>query len=461
MNKRLNDLKSEIGINIPDFKDDTRLIVDKVNGVLNADLQERKIYMRQKFLKTAFIAAMIVILGASAVFASISISSDFLGTFFEGDTSYLDGHVQAPRQNVTDGRYTLTLEQTLVTTQQALVVFSVEALTDETIAALNATDERGFSTFMGMDTISFGPVYGGQHLQFGGWSQSSLAERDTETKRYFAITVSSMMNENEEDFFIRLNKMTDTQKIVIPMATNIETHEFVLACSLGNESVLRFTPLGITLERTVSTEGDIFFNMISGLYFRRNSGEINTFSQLLRKYGVSLVEWPEEEIIYLRYEMSTMFREVMSISEFSGIILNGIEHDINDTSVTTPFTPDQTIRPFEMKPYYRGHLWVPLRELCENIGADIRWDNEINGAIVEYRNSTFVIARDSTIVIRDGEVFDFYNEFDCDATFISEDGRLIVSSRLLDLMRIGAIATNREVNGEFLPVSQWIWTIIP
>jgi len=462
MNKRLNSLKSEIGINIPDFKDDTKLIVGKVNNTLNADPQERTIYMRQKIMRTALAAALVIFLGASTVFASIGISSGFLNTFFEGDTSYLDGFVQTPRQSVTDGRYVLTLEQTLTTTRQALVIFSVEALTSETIAALNSTDDRGVSNFIGMDTIDFGPVYGQSNIQFGGWSQREIAERRTETKRYFAITVASMANEYEADFFIRLNEMTDAEKIVISMTTNIETHEFVLNCSSGYDAVLRFTPLGIMLERTINTNGDIFFNCIDGLFFRRSNGEVNTFSQLTIISGATLVEWIEEESEYLRYELSSMFREVMSISNFAGIILDGVEHDINDTSVTTPFTPDSTIRPFEMRPYYREHLWVPLRELCDRIGAEIRWDNELNAAIVEYRNSTFVIARDSTIIERNGEIIDFYNEHNDDATFISEDGRLVVSSRLLDLMGIGVIAGNQfDENWNMRPLTEWMWTIIP
>ena len=460
MNKRLNSLKSEIGINMPDFENDTKLIMSKVNNALNDDLQERKIYMRQKFLKTAFIAVMVTILATSAVFATIGISNNFLNVFFTGDTSYLDGHVQTPRQSVTDGRYVLTLEQTLVTTRQALIIYSVEALTDDAIAELNAIDERGVYAFISMDTIDFGPV-DWQTVQFGGWSQGEISERRTGTKRYYAITATDIVNENEENFFIRLNKMNDPQKIIIPMTTNIETLEFVLSCSSGEDAVLQMTPLGMTLERTASVNGDMFVNMIDGLFFRMGNGEINTFSQLLIKSGVRSLEWSEEETEYLRYEMSAMFREVMSISELAGTILNGVEYDINDTSVTVPFVPDVTMLPFEMQPYYREHLWVPLRTLTERIGAEISWDSELNAAMVEYRNSTFVIERDSTIIVRDGEIFDFYNDFICEASFISDDGRLIVSSRLLDLMGIGVVSINQDENREFLPVSQWTWIIIP
>ena len=464
MTRRLDSLKSDIGICTSDFMDDTKSIINRVNSALDADPEERKIHMRQRFIKAALIVATIVILGTSTVFAYVNIGSDFLRTFFTGDTSYLDKFVQTPEEYVADEGYVFTLEQTLVTANQALVIFSVEALIDETIAELNATDENGFSTFMGMDTIDFGPVDSQSRIHnddpviISGWIQGELVDRRTETKRYFSITVSDMSNEDAEDFFIRLNKMADPQKIIIPMGTNIETHTFVLACALGEEAILQFTPLGISLERTVSTSGDLGFNIISGLYFRMHDGEISTFSQLLRTQGISPVEFTRDDSEYLRYELSALFREIVSISEFASIILDNVEYNINDTSITTPFTPNSTLLPFELQPYYHGHLWVPLEELCENIGADLQWENESNSAIVKYRNSTFEIAVNSTIIVKNGESTDSYDDY---AAFISEDGRLIVPSRLLDLMGIGVVAMNTCDDGDFLLVRDWVWIIIP
>ena len=416
-----------------------------------------------------FVAAsiMLMLFVAGSVYATAGNNSNFLRTFFRGHTHSFEEFVQAPGTSAADERYVLTVEQTLVTAHQALIIYSVEALTDDAIAELNATDAHGFCTFMGMDTIDFGPVNrqaninNGGRLMFGGWSTMHLDERRTETKRYFAITVTNMLNEDAEDFFIRLNKMADPQKVIISMRANIAAHEFVLACSSGDNAVLRFTPLGINLERTISTSGDLQLNIIDGLFFRKACGEVNSFSQLLIKYGITLVEFPEEPGGYLRYEMSALFREIMSVSEFASIILDGVEYDINDLSVTKPFVIDQTMQPFELQPYYRGHLWVPIEELCQIVGADFYWNREENYAIVEYRNSSFVLRAGSTIILKNGDTIDFFNEFDCDATFVSDDGRLIVSSRLLDLMGIGIVPMNMDANGNILPVRDWVWTIIP
>ena len=462
MNKRLKSLQSEISINAPYFKDDTTAIVNRVNRALCTDPEERTIYMRQKFIKMAFVAAVVMAFGATTVFAAVNINSGFLRVFFSGDTSYLDEFVQTPMQSTTDGRFVLTVEQTLITENQALIVYSVEALTDDALSKLNATNEQGISNFMGIDTISFGPIremHEGGRLHFGGWSVARLEERNTETKHYFAITVTDITNEDGVDFFIRLNKMTDPQNIVISMQTNIAAHEIVLNCASGDDAILRITPVGIILERTIRTDGDILANMKDGLFFRRSNGEINTFSQLLTGHSMSLISETRSDSGWLRYEKSALFREIMSISEFASIILDGLEHDINDTSITQPFVLDQTLQQFELQPYYRGHLWVPLEELLERIGAVLYWDNET--ATVEYRNSTFEVTIGSTVVVRNGEAFDFYDEFVCEAAFISEDGRIIAQSRLLDLMGINIIPIATDDDWNFLPVSEWAWTVIP
>jgi len=434
---------------------------------IKQSMRDNKYAPRRKAGVFAAASIVLMMLVAGSVYAAVGNNSDFLRVFFRGNTNSLEEFVQTPGTSATDERFILTVEQTLVTAHQALIIYSVEALTDDTIAELNATDANGFCAFMGMDTIDFGPanrqshIHNGGRLIFGGWSTMHLEERRTTTKRYFAIIVTDMVNEDAEDFFIRLNKMADSQKVIISMRTNIETHEFVLACSSGDDAVLRFTPLGITFERTINTSGDLQLNIIEGLFFRRTCGEVNSFSQLLIKSGITPVELPREPGEYLRYEMSALFREAMSVSEFTSIMLDGIEYDINDLSVTKPFVLDQTLQPFELQPYYRGHLWVPIEELCKIIGADFYWNREENYAVVEYRNSSIVLRAGSTIILKNGDTIDFFNEFDCDATFVSDDGRLIVSSRILDLMGLGIVTINMDTNGDFLPVRDWVWNIIP
>ncbi|MCL2391906.1 MAG: copper amine oxidase N-terminal domain-containing protein [Oscillospiraceae bacterium] len=455
MNKRLNKLIEELGIdhneayNVPVIR--SQDVKERVNDTLNAIPSERKIYMRHRIKRTVLVAALVAALGASSVFAAVN--SDFLRTFFTGDTSYLDGFVQTPRQSVTDERFTLTLEQVLATTHQAFIIYSVEALTDETRAMLNAEDERGFSTFIGMDTISFG-VVDPESAGISGNSHREIRERRTDNKRYFALS-ADILNEDEADFFIRLNKMTEPQNIVISMTSNVETRGLVL----GDEAVLQITPLGIAIERRNDhAHTDLLLNVIDGLFFRMSNGEIVTYSQLVA-HGFSSIT-PDEENSSLK--LRALFREIVRISDIESVILGDTEFNFHDTSITTAFTPDSAIKPFELVPYFKDHLRMPLRELTANIGATLRWDNEATAAVVEYRNSTFVIAVDSTIIVRDGEAIDFYDAFNDDRSLISSDGRLVVSHRLLDLMGINTVVPNMfNEDFSFNEVENWVWIVIP
>jgi len=418
----------------------------------------------RKGILMGFLAACFMVVTVAAA-TYVNTGSDFLRTFFAGDTAYLEEHVQTSGEYVTDGRYVLTLEQSLATIHQALVIFSVEALTNDAIAELNAQCENGFYTFIGMDTTSFGPVsrlspfHANCTVQFGGWSQREITERRTETKRYFAIAVDSMVNEEGVDFFIRLNKMTNPQEIIIPMSTSIDTHEFTLNCATGEAAILRFTPLGLTLERTVSSEGDLFANIISGLHFRMLNGEVYTFSQLLRINSVGQIDFGSYDREYDRRKLTATFREITSMSEFASIILDNVEHNIH-TGQTSLFARHAAIEQFVMQPYIYGHMWIPLEELSQNIGADFRWDSNINTATIVYRNSTFVLEVNSTIILINGMVYDL--QHDEDMTFMSEDGRVIASSRLFDLMGIGVVAINQfDDNWNVRPVSEWQWIVMP
>ena len=66
-------------------------------------------------IKVIIIAAVIIALGATTVFTAKN--SDWLKEFFEGDTSAVHSNVITPMASISDGRFTLTLEQVLAICQ--------------------------------------------------------------------------------------------------------------------------------------------------------------------------------------------------------------------------------------------------------------------------------------------------------------------------------------------------------
>ena len=449
-----NALKS---VHTPDF-DIVKGVKERMNMKPNKRIARKGIVM-------GFLAACFMVVTVAAAY--VSTGSDLLQTFFAGDTSYLEEHVQTSGEYVTDGRYVLTLEQSLTTVHQALVIFTAEALTNDAIAELNATNAHGAYTFMGMDTFSFGPVswlspddaVDCTVIFSGGWGIHELTDRRTPTSRTFALAVDSMVNEDGADFFLRLNKMTDPEVIIIPMSADIGIHEYILNCATGEDAILRFTPLGLTLERTMSRQSDTLTGIISGLYFRMSSGEVYTFNQLLRFNSVGSVYFTGYQSDYDRNKLVATFREIASVAQFSAIILDNVEHNLL-TGETTPYTPDPALHQFILQPYLYGHLRIPLAEFAGLIGAGFYWDSAANTATIMYRNSTFVLEVGSAVILVNGEAYDMRGEED--ATLMSECGQVIASSRLFDLMGIGVVATNQfDDDWNPLPLYDWQWVVMP
>lgn len=398
MSKRLNKLIEEMNLNLEnaDYKIKAQDIKNRVNDILNTDLQERKNCTRQRFLKTAAIIATIAVLTTTTAFAAINI--DLLKTFFTGDSSSMQGFVKTPKQSVTDGRFILTLEQVLASKYQVLVIYSVEGLTDDAVKELMS------DKFVDMDTISFGSENGNNP---SGFSSRELLDKRTAAKRYWTIESAGILNTDEADFFIRLNKMENAQKIIIPMKFNVETMEFSFAGQPYGDAIIKYSPLGITLEKGIKTNSKHSFTNYTGVFFRMKNGEIKTFNELLDLkdcVNVSLKDGAE----YQRYEYHALFREINKISDFKSIIIDNIEYDIKDTSPKKQAQIDEHLYPFDIKPVYKdlrpvyqGVLWLPVYEFSEKIGADYKWDNKSRTATIEYRGSTYVITEGSGVVLKD------------------------------------------------------------
>lgn len=397
---------------------------------------------------TAAMAVLIALTIMSSVCAAAA-DSNLLTAAFAGDTSSLTDLVQTPKQSVTDGKYTFTLEQYLVSKSQALVLFSIEGLTAETITELNQTDENGYSTFFDLDEISFGPVDSDSVKEFSGygWNTKSL-EFSTKTKKYYLLRCTSMVNEDEGDFYIRFNRMETPQTIIIPMKSNLDEKTLTLG-----KTTIKHTPIGIAIEKNGLTDEE---EGILGLYFRMKNGEISTFNQL---YSMESSKYDEHsKCVRIRALSYT----ILPFSELKSIILNNVEYDIIDPTKTKPFTPDKTMIPFEMKPYYKEQLWLPLKEFCQKAGADLTWDGKTNSAAVTYRGSAYVFTEGSTKIKINGETVDYYESSKDNTIFIDENNRMIVPVRVLEDMRVDVGVANSKVGQVHqVPLEERIWLIIP
>ena len=371
-------------------------------------------------------AAMAVLLALTVAMSLIAAAMDneFLGEVFSGDTAYIADFVKTEKQSVSDENYTLTIEQYLVAKEQAVVIFSIEAHSDAALTELNAVDERGHSTFWDMDTMGFGPT---DYDKAGitSYLTRSLAKKfDSGAKKYFVLMCDSVNNPEDIDFYISIDKIKGKPKITFPMKSNIETK----TVKAGDIEVC-YNPISVTLsyptaEKIVCDWCGVKTNY---LYFRMKNGEIKTFSQL---YSWSGSDSEENETTARAWA-----KRIIKPDEIKSIIVNDTEYPTDGkTPVKTEI--DSKLKPFTVKPYIKGHLWLPLREFCEKLGADIVWNDSDRTATVKYRGSTYVFTPGSSKIIIDGETVEYSDEDNDQTTFIDESGRMIVTPAFTEKMDI-------------------------
>ncbi|MCC8160034.1 MAG: copper amine oxidase N-terminal domain-containing protein [Oscillospiraceae bacterium] len=361
--------------------------------------------------------------------------------------------IQTPKQSVSDENYIFTLEQYLVTDNAALVIYSIEAKTEAAAAELNAVDESGYSTFFDMDTISFVPT-DFEKVRFGGFCDGSLADGkyDTETKKYYMVDCVDFSNPEDIDFTLSLNKINGAPKITVPMAKNIETETAVLG-----DVTIKYSPISLEVIAPYVTSpiiDDFCGTFGYYIYFKMNDGSIKTVSQL---YELSAMGVENDAVGNELPSTIYLSKEVIEPESFKSVIVYNVEYDANDseepfgvsenalscleyqlgdTENPKEFNLPDYLKPFVMKPYIKDFLRIPLRELCEHIGADIKWDNDTQSAIVKYRGSEYIIPNNSCVFTKDGETIDMYNDLTDRATFIDENGRMIINGKITDAMDI-------------------------
>ncbi len=337
----------------------------------------------------------------------------------------------------------------MVAENQAVLICSIEAKTEDAVQEMNAVDERGNSTFTGIDFLNFGCTDHDKASCYS-WGSFSLGKGkfDTENKKYYVLQSNSIENEERVDFYISTDRIKDIPKIIIPMDCNIETK----TTALDGDINIKYNPISIYVTLPVTDKAadcDKCYWNGTYFYFRMKNGEVKTFTQL---YSFNSVDFSNDENgNEISRTISAWARGVIEPDEIKSIIVNDIEYPVDDPSDPKPITIDEHMKPFIINPYVKGHLWLPLRDFCNGIGATIEWNDETRSAEVKYRGSTYVFTVGGTQVQINGETVDFYNELYDDTTFIDEYGRMIVTPSIsaymdIDIHGINLYDENGSVN---------------
>lgn len=119
MNKHLAKLQKELDISDTHNMPSTDIILKNVNNKINVSPEERKIYMKRKYLKITSIAAVICALAVTTAFAADSISGKIgeIISYFQNDNAVemtsleqLANFNDSIGKSISKDGYTLTLD---------------------------------------------------------------------------------------------------------------------------------------------------------------------------------------------------------------------------------------------------------------------------------------------------------------------------------------------------------------
>lgn len=366
--------------------------------------------------------AAVIMIAATTSFGAAAMDNEYFNTIFDGDTSYLADFVQTEKKSVEDNRFKFTLEQYLIVENQAIIICLFEAKTDDAVKEMNEVDERGNSTFAGIDFINFAPTDFSKASPIG-YSVGSLDRQkfDTQNKKYYVLKCNDIQNEEKVDFYISTDRIKNSPKILIPMECNMETYTIQF-----DGITLKYNPISMNINYTDKIQDkydDCSWNN-QYLYFRMKNGEIKTFNQLYEYDGMG------------ENSVSAWADSVIKPDEIKSVIVDDKEYPVDNPSNSKSIVIDEHLKPFKTKAYIKGHLWLPLRDFCNRIGAEIEWNSQTNSAEVKYRGSNYVFTVGSTKVQIDGEIVDFYDKLNDNKTFIDQNGQMFITPMIYDYMNI-------------------------
>ncbi|MCL1873553.1 MAG: DUF4179 domain-containing protein [Clostridiales bacterium] len=417
-----------------------------------------KFQIRRKPLKTAAVAALVVLISITSTFAVFNFG--IIREFFAGDSSFIRQFVKTPLESVSDEHFKLTLEEILTDNHYLFMVYSVEGLTDEAIAELMSADDLRYDydfkyklTVSPSPGISLGDPGGKFTGTFYPAHSYEIVERRTATARYWAY-YDEMENVSEEPLTLRLDTMRDDQYITVPADCNVEAKELLLRGQPYGDVSVRLSPIGITLEKGVKTS-EIKDMSFTEVFFRMKNGEIKTYNQLVYKGaggfmgGTGAFTGASGEETRCKY--GARFYDTMPLSDFKSIIVGNIEYEINNPAKMSAVTLEASMYPVEVKSIIlpdkvtRGvNSWLPAEEVCDKLGADMAWDG--NTMTIKYRGSEVEINEPAYTYKKDGETM-LYNLLTPEKPVfqIYEDELFVNWLALAESLRIGVYQDSNSI----------------
>ena len=386
----------------------------RVNAALDAVPSERRRHMRQKLRFAAVLAAVILALMGTAL--AVTAHLDVLAAWFEGDTSPAESLVDRTARSVSDNNYTFTVESPVSDGQTAFLLIRIDALNEASAAWLKSEDFNGIDTFsiypLVHDPDTGSLAYGGG----GGTAYSEGEELRTKTSCSWRIACDLPENQTAAAVHARMGYMEKGLALEVPLTPVESVTVPIGAEGQGVPSFLNPYPGSVTLEQVVISPftiqmaitwtGDCAEPPSLPILFRMADGTLRSYAQMTETGGQSkaLTQHAEEKhgSLYRR------FQEIQNLSQLAGVVIWGVEYPL-DGGAPRAVATDPHLLPFTL-PLMPGlsaenSLSLPVRDLCDGLGASCVWDDSAGTATLQYHGSTVILTPGSrTALINGAEV---------------------------------------------------------
>lgn len=424
--ERMNDLWRDVGLPGTAPAIDPRRVKTWVNAALDADLGERKIYMKQKLRMALLLAAAVAAITGSALAASGN--WDMLSAFFKGDTSPAQEYVNHTAYSVSDENYIFTVESAVSDNSSVYMVASVTALSEEAKAFLpdkffvcmdtwNVQTVEQNAYYLENPRTSHTPANIPVISSIGGGDLPSAQEN---TRRF--TLHANVKGSIPAALLVRLGYMGEDAILEIPVTPAPSVTLEPNATGLGIPESDSFDATPITVSRITLSPftcvvecSDVYTNyqMFSypNLFFRMTDGSVRTLTQLTRHNGGHILgkSWEDEEgSSHAAWQFNYRFYKVQDLENIVSILLFGTEYPL-DGSEPFPAAHDPRLEPFELPaigdPAEDAILALPVRELAETLGGVCEWEPDTGNVKCIYRGVSVTLRPGEDTAWIDGEPF--------------------------------------------------------
>lgn len=383
----------------------SKRVKTRVNAALDADQEERKIYMKQKWRVALAAAAAAMALTGTAFAATANWGG--LSDWFRGDTTPAQEFVQDVSQTVSDENYSLTVDSCASDGYSAYLTFTITALSDEAKEFIQ--DEH----FHSIDTVELWipsreepgrlrPVGSGYRVLDAGSPDSLL----------FSVAIDDMPYAAEM-LYVGCGYMEEGKRVKIPI-TPVEPLTMKIGASGSgvlsitsdpDENDLTITVDEITLSPfTCQVKYRGSYDIYPNLRLRMADGRVLTQSQTM-----SFISGHSEgsEITAPGGHISSFrFHEVQKLDEIASLIVFDQEYPL-DGSKPTPVAHDPALDPVVVSRMDEleadAGYSIAVRELTEKLGGACAWDAASGTASCTYRGVTVRLRPGDSTALVDGK----------------------------------------------------------